>query len=425
MEEILIGTTDRTILVFILDPAQTDGSGKTGLVAANMTVSVIRVETDNDVIITDVTSSLNNLATLNDTHNDWGWLEVSSSLAPGWYRLDVADTVFASGAWYGALNVMITSGAGAPAPKAFRLVAVNALDGVRHGLTALPNAAAEAAGGLYTRGTGAGQINQNANGQVDSRTVGMAADVVTASAIATDAIGSAELAATAITEIQAGLSTLDAAGVRTAVGLASANLDTQLSGIQADTDNVQTRLPAALVSGRMDASVGAMAADVVTATAIATDAIGAAELAASAVSEIQAGLSSLDAAGIRAALGMASANLDTQLSTIDSVVDAIKVTTDALPNDIAEATIKKNVAFDNFMFKMFDVDGDPATGKTVTATRAIDGGAFAACTNSVAEMSDGYYSIDLSAADLNGDSIALKFTASGCKDRGFLLTPES
>jgi len=36
--------------------------------------------------------------------------------------------------------------------------------------TALPNAAAEAAGGLYTRGTGAGQINQAANGQVDTNT---------------------------------------------------------------------------------------------------------------------------------------------------------------------------------------------------------------------------------------------------------------
>lgn len=33
--------------------------------------------------------------------------------------------------------------------------------------TALPDAAAEAAGGLYTRGSGAGQINQQANGQVD------------------------------------------------------------------------------------------------------------------------------------------------------------------------------------------------------------------------------------------------------------------
>jgi hypothetical protein len=41
-------------------------------------------------------------------------------------------------------------------------------DSVRAGLTALPNAAAEAAGGLYTRGTGGGQINQDANGRVDA-----------------------------------------------------------------------------------------------------------------------------------------------------------------------------------------------------------------------------------------------------------------
>jgi hypothetical protein len=34
--------------------------------------------------------------------------------------------------------------------------------------TALPNAAAEAAGGLYTRGTGAGQINQTSNGTVST-----------------------------------------------------------------------------------------------------------------------------------------------------------------------------------------------------------------------------------------------------------------
>jgi hypothetical protein len=46
-------------------------------------------------------------------------------------------------------------------------VSYNPGDSVRLGLTALPNAAAEAAGGLYTRGTGAGQINQAANGMVD------------------------------------------------------------------------------------------------------------------------------------------------------------------------------------------------------------------------------------------------------------------
>ena len=51
-------------------------------------------------------------------------------------------------------------------------VTINALataadptDSVRFGLTALPNAAAEAAGGLYTRGTGAGQIAQDEIGR--------------------------------------------------------------------------------------------------------------------------------------------------------------------------------------------------------------------------------------------------------------------
>lgn len=41
--------------------------------------------------------------------------------------------------------------------------------------------------------------------------------------------------------------------------------------IMADTNDIQSRLPAALVSGRMDASVGAMAANVITAAATAAD----------------------------------------------------------------------------------------------------------------------------------------------------------
>lgn len=46
---------------------------------------------------------------------------------------------------------------------------------------------------------------------------------------------------------------------------------TALSDVQSDTNDIQTRLPAALVSGRMDASVGAMQADVLTAAATAAD----------------------------------------------------------------------------------------------------------------------------------------------------------
>jgi len=46
------------------------------------------------------------------------------------------------------------------------------------------------------------------------------------------------------------------------------DLKASLNTLQSDTDDIQTRLPAALVGGRMDASVGAMAANVVTAAAI-------------------------------------------------------------------------------------------------------------------------------------------------------------
>lgn len=130
-----------------------------------------------------------------------------------------------------------------------------------------------------TVGSVTGNVGGNVVGSVGSIATGgiaaasFAPGAIDATAIAADAIGSSELAASAVTEIQSGLSTLDAAGVRTAVGLASANLDTQLSGIQADTDNIQTRLPAALVSGRIDASVGAMANDVFTAAALNADAV--------------------------------------------------------------------------------------------------------------------------------------------------------
>jgi hypothetical protein len=59
----------------------------------------------------------------------------------------------------------------------------------------------------------------------------------------------------------------DAAWI-TATGFATSG---QATAIQADTDDIQVRLPAALVGGRIDASVGAMAANVMTAAAAAAD----------------------------------------------------------------------------------------------------------------------------------------------------------
>lgn len=77
---------------------------------------------------------------------------------------------------------------------AVQIVAYNPYDAVRLGLTALPNANAEAAGGLFTRGTGAGQVNQAANGQLDANVVTMTASAITATAIANGAIDLAAIA---------------------------------------------------------------------------------------------------------------------------------------------------------------------------------------------------------------------------------------
>jgi hypothetical protein len=128
---------------------------------------------------------------------------------------------------------------------------------------------------------------------------------------------------------------LDAAGVRSAIGLASANLDTQLAAIddlvdtevaaiysrigapvgasisadiaavQSDTNDIQTRIPAALVSGRIDASVGAMAANVMTAAAAASDL----------TTELQSGLATA------AALSTVAGYLDTEVAAILAAVD--------------------------------------------------------------------------------------------------------
>lgn len=89
------------------------------------------------------------------------------------------------------------------------------------------------------------------SGRIDASVGAMAANVMTAAAAAADLT----------TELQTGLAT---AAALTTVG---GNVTT----ILADTNDIQTRLPAALVSGRMDSSVGAMAADVLTAAATAAD----------------------------------------------------------------------------------------------------------------------------------------------------------
>jgi hypothetical protein len=73
----------------------------------------------------------------------------------------------------------------------------------------------------------------------------------------------------------------DAAGV---------NIAADIIAIQADTDNIQTRLPAALVGGRMDSLVWGVGAGAIAANSFAANSITASALATDAVSEIADGV---------------------------------------------------------------------------------------------------------------------------------------
>lgn len=138
--------------------------------------------------------------TVAGAHTDGGFVLVDDTNMPGDYRLDVPDAAFATGVDYVVIQLVAAAANNTVMrPLLIDLTDVDLRDSVRGGMTALPNAAAEAAGGLYTRGTGAGQINQPTNGQIDSNVVAMAANVLTAAAIASNAISAAKIASNAFT----------------------------------------------------------------------------------------------------------------------------------------------------------------------------------------------------------------------------------
>lgn len=289
MRPILKGSTDQSVVIRIVD--STDGTPETGVVFNTSGIDLwYRREGATRTSITEAT-----LSALNDAHSDGGILHIGD----GYYRLDLPDAAFATGAngvmVGGTVTGMVVIGCYVP------LFDVNPYDAVRMGMTALPNAAAEAAGGLYTRGSGAGQINQNANGQIDARGVALSANVITATAIQDDAITAAKIAdnaidagaiaANAITDAKIATGAITAAkfaaGAIDAAAIADNAIDAGAIAADAITsakiaDNALTA--AKIADGAIDAAT--FAAGAIDAAAIAANAIGASELAADAASEI-------------------------------------------------------------------------------------------------------------------------------------------
>ena len=134
-------------------------------------------------------------------------------------------------------------------------------------INSLPGADADTSGGLPVIGTGTRQINPNAGGIPLSFTGRqqvwdfLFSDMtLTAGSIGKlisdylDAAVSSRLSSAGYT------APLDAPATRTALGLASANLDTQLGNIYGKVDteiaDIQARLPTSLTGGKMECNVG-------------------------------------------------------------------------------------------------------------------------------------------------------------------------
>ena len=132
------GTTNVSIELYIVDSG--DGTPETGVVFDTSGIDLY-YRRDAAAVVTITEADLATPA-LTDAHADGGFLHIQD----GFYRLDLPDAACATG-----VNKVVVGGTVTGMvvmPVVIQLVDYDPFDTVRLGLTALPNAAADAGGGL-------------------------------------------------------------------------------------------------------------------------------------------------------------------------------------------------------------------------------------------------------------------------------------
>jgi len=132
-QSIAQGTTSKTHIVFIQDTTRFDGGGLANLEHnTSGLISYYARERENSSVITLVTQ------TPTGAWSSGGFCAIDNTNMPGFYRLDVPNAAYASGAssvvinLQGAINM-------AQCPIEIELTATNNQDAVRGGLTVLPS----------------------------------------------------------------------------------------------------------------------------------------------------------------------------------------------------------------------------------------------------------------------------------------------
>lgn len=351
------GATSQTIDLFIQSTAVTTGAGLTGLAynTANLTAYYRKGATGSATAITLATQ------TVGGAYSSGGFVEIDATNMPGMYRLDLPNAVVDTA---GSVSLMLKGAANmAQLPIELQVVAVNLEDGVRMGMTALPNAAADAAGGLPISDAGGLDLDAklaNTN-EVTAARMGALTDWING--------GRLDLILDDIL-----LDTTDISAIKTKTDYLPSATAGAAGGVFIAGANAATSVTTALtanITGNLSGSVGSV-----------TGAVG----------------------SVTGSVGSVTGNVGGNVAgSVGSVTAAVAIT----------SNIKKNQALAGFTFLMTDsTNHAPATGLTVTVTRSIDGGVFAAGTlSAVTEVANGIYSVDFGAGDLNGKVVILQATA--------------
>jgi hypothetical protein len=148
------GSTSQTIDIFVLNSSSTVGAGLTGLVfnSAGLTCYYRKGALGAATSVT-----LATLALITTAWSTGGFKEVDATNMPGLYRFDIPNAALDTA----GITVIYFKGATNMAPVVLEIevVAVDVFDGVRMGLTSLPNAVAGAINGVPLSVAAGGAVN--------------------------------------------------------------------------------------------------------------------------------------------------------------------------------------------------------------------------------------------------------------------------
>ena len=199
----------------------------------------------------------------------------------------------------------------------------------------------------------------------------------------------------------------DATGATVGVDVVAVKAETV--SIQADTDNIQTRLPAALVSGRMDSDVAVIQANVITAGVIANGAIDAATFAAGAIDAAAIATGAIDADALASdavteARSIVSGTADSGSTT--TMVDAARTEADTdYWKDLAILFTSGTISGQARLITAFNAATDTITFSPAT-TQAVGTNTYEILPNVAAAGASAPTAVEVAAAVWNEDATA-------------------